>query len=297
MNTYEYDIWGNLTSKTEAMPQPYRYAGEPQDDESGLIYLRARYYDPTVARFLTEDMYTGQIDNPLTLNLYTYVGNNPLTHVDPTGHMTWKAWWYEGRGEQDEFFSQGWQSVKSIFKKQTYQLIGAVMSGDISVSDLAEAFGNEIAEALEYQADHMDSVLNGEPTKDEAYAYGRAVGKVEIGMFALSSAGTAAAVLTGKLALKLAEKAPSLLAVLRTSAKTKDLVPSYDDDYFRVGPSETALQQHREYVRQHGTIESPIDVKLLKDGTMQIMNGHHRWQIAKDFGLKTVPIVIKEIEK
>ena len=78
LNTYEYDIWGNLTNKTEAMPQPYRYTGEPQDDESGLIYLRARYYDPAVARFITEDMYTGQIDKPLSLNLYTYVSNNPV---------------------------------------------------------------------------------------------------------------------------------------------------------------------------------------------------------------------------
>ncbi|MCD1258178.1 hypothetical protein B5M42_004905 [Paenibacillus athensensis] len=86
LKTYEYDIWGNLTSETETMPQPFRYAGEPQDDESGLIYLRARYYDPAVARFIKEDTYTGKIDNPLSLNLYTYVENNPLTHWDPSGH-------------------------------------------------------------------------------------------------------------------------------------------------------------------------------------------------------------------
>ncbi|WP_248926746.1 RHS repeat-associated core domain-containing protein [Paenibacillus hamazuiensis] len=44
INTYDYDIWGNVLSKTEGMNNPYRYTGEPQDDESGLIYLRARYY-------------------------------------------------------------------------------------------------------------------------------------------------------------------------------------------------------------------------------------------------------------
>ncbi|MCD1258176.1 hypothetical protein B5M42_004895 [Paenibacillus athensensis] len=86
LNTYDYDIWGNLTSKTETMPQPFRYAGEPQDDESGLIYLRARYYDPAVARFITEDTYTGKIDNPLSLNLYTYAWNNPSKYVDRTGN-------------------------------------------------------------------------------------------------------------------------------------------------------------------------------------------------------------------
>jgi len=56
------------------------------DPETGLYYNRARYYDPTIGRFMNEDTYEGQIDNPLTLNLYTYVGNNPLRYTDPTGH-------------------------------------------------------------------------------------------------------------------------------------------------------------------------------------------------------------------
>ncbi|GIO01661.1 hypothetical protein J5TS2_23290 [Brevibacillus halotolerans] len=46
------------------------------DEESGLIYLRARYYDPNDGRFITEDTYKGQVENPLSLNLYTYVSNN-----------------------------------------------------------------------------------------------------------------------------------------------------------------------------------------------------------------------------
>ncbi|WP_340393559.1 RHS repeat-associated core domain-containing protein [Paenibacillus sp. FSL E2-0190] len=57
------------------------------DEETGLYYLRARYYDPSMRRFLNEDTYEGQIDNPLSLNLYTYVHNNPLIYSDPTGHM------------------------------------------------------------------------------------------------------------------------------------------------------------------------------------------------------------------
>ncbi|WP_248926754.1 S8 family serine peptidase [Paenibacillus hamazuiensis] len=78
INTYDYDIWGNLTSKTGIMDNPYRYTGEPQDDESGLIYLRARYYDPTVGRFISQDTVEGDLNNPLSLNLYTYVQNNPV---------------------------------------------------------------------------------------------------------------------------------------------------------------------------------------------------------------------------
>ncbi len=54
------------------------------DEETGLYYWRARYYDPSIRRFLNEDTHEVQIDNPLSLNLYTYVHNNPLIYNDPT---------------------------------------------------------------------------------------------------------------------------------------------------------------------------------------------------------------------
>ncbi len=68
------------------MNNPFRYAGESYDDETGFYYLRARFYDPSVGRFITEDTFTGQIDNPLSLNRYTYTYNNPLKFVDPSGN-------------------------------------------------------------------------------------------------------------------------------------------------------------------------------------------------------------------
>ncbi|MEW9700826.1 RHS repeat-associated core domain-containing protein [Paenibacillus sp. SI8] len=87
LNTYSYDLWGNPVTSQETVAQPFRYSGEYYDNTTGLQYLRARWYDPSVGRFINEDTYEGQIDNPLSLNLYTYVSNNPLTHVDPSGHM------------------------------------------------------------------------------------------------------------------------------------------------------------------------------------------------------------------
>ena len=63
-----------------------KYAGEYYDEESGLYYLRARYYDPSIGRFISMDSYEGDITNPLSLNLYTYVENDPLSYVDPSGH-------------------------------------------------------------------------------------------------------------------------------------------------------------------------------------------------------------------
>jgi len=76
VNNYSYDEWGNILSKTEGISNPLKYAEEYYDDESGLIYLRARYYDPTTGHFITRDSYEGQINNPLSLNLYTYVENS-----------------------------------------------------------------------------------------------------------------------------------------------------------------------------------------------------------------------------
>nr|WP_275052318.1 colicin D domain-containing protein [Brevibacillus laterosporus] len=86
MNKYEYDLWGNVESKQENMSNPFLYAGELYDEESGLIYLRARYYDPNDGRFITEDTYKGQVDNPLSLNRYSYSYNNPLRYLDPSRH-------------------------------------------------------------------------------------------------------------------------------------------------------------------------------------------------------------------
>jgi RHS repeat-associated protein len=62
------------------------YAGYQYDSETGLYYLNARYYDSKIARFLSEDTFSGYAADPLSLNLYTYCSNNPIIYIDPTGH-------------------------------------------------------------------------------------------------------------------------------------------------------------------------------------------------------------------
>jgi|GEM_PF-1960129 len=64
-----------------------KYAGYFYDGETGLYYLNARFYDPETARFIQEDTYRGGINDPLSLNLYTYSHNNPISYYDPTGHF------------------------------------------------------------------------------------------------------------------------------------------------------------------------------------------------------------------
>ena len=64
----------------------FGYTGLGYDASSGLSYARARYFDSSIGRFISQDTYEGELNNPLSLNLYTYVENNPLRYVDPTGH-------------------------------------------------------------------------------------------------------------------------------------------------------------------------------------------------------------------
>ncbi|SCY93653.1 RHS repeat-associated core domain-containing protein [Paenibacillus polysaccharolyticus] len=85
LNSYTYDIWGGPLTREETVPNVLRYAGEYWDDTVGLQYLRARWYDPGMARFIGEDTYEGELNDPLSLNLYSYVHNNPLKYVDPSG--------------------------------------------------------------------------------------------------------------------------------------------------------------------------------------------------------------------
>jgi RHS repeat-associated protein len=61
------------------------YAGEQRDAGSGLIYLRARYYDPGTGRFLSRDPFRGRRADPATQHGYSYAANNPVRWRDPSG--------------------------------------------------------------------------------------------------------------------------------------------------------------------------------------------------------------------
>ena len=77
---YTYSAYGELIAgESNGINNPIHYAGEYTDEESGLIYLRARYYDPGLGRFISED--------PIRdgANWYAFAKNNPIRYIDPTG--------------------------------------------------------------------------------------------------------------------------------------------------------------------------------------------------------------------
>jgi len=55
-------------------------------DATGLYYYNARYYDPQIGRFISPDSAGQDLNNPQTLNRYSYCSNNPLKYIDPSGH-------------------------------------------------------------------------------------------------------------------------------------------------------------------------------------------------------------------
>jgi RHS repeat-associated protein len=79
---YEYDSFGNIVSMLDPnFKQPYTYTSREYDEETGLYYYRARYYDSAIGRFISED--------PIGLlggvNFYSYAGNSPVNWIDPLG--------------------------------------------------------------------------------------------------------------------------------------------------------------------------------------------------------------------
>jgi len=106
--SYTYDSFGKILARTGSLTNPYTYTAREYDNESGLYYYRARYYDPRIGRFLQPDpldmvmvilirqyypgspigrlLYKYFLNNPQSVfNIYLYVNNNPIRRIDPLG--------------------------------------------------------------------------------------------------------------------------------------------------------------------------------------------------------------------
>ena len=87
-DTYDYDAHGNVVASTGSTANDILFAGEQQDPSTGLHYLRARYYDPEIMRFISRDPHPGNPMLPKTLHPYMYAGNNPQNMIDPNGEFS-----------------------------------------------------------------------------------------------------------------------------------------------------------------------------------------------------------------
>ena len=84
---YTYGPYGELLNKTGKVTTPFLYNGKygVETDANGLYYMRARYYNPEIKRFINQDVVQGSLDNAITLNRFAYANGNPISYLDPFG--------------------------------------------------------------------------------------------------------------------------------------------------------------------------------------------------------------------
>lgn len=86
-DTIKYDAYGSVAERTGTSKLIFGYNGKygVLSDPNGLIYMRTRFYSPTLKRFMNADIIDGSIADSTTLNVFAYVNGNPISYVDPFG--------------------------------------------------------------------------------------------------------------------------------------------------------------------------------------------------------------------
>jgi len=84
---YQYDAYGQIRKQSGTSSNRIGFTGQYNDSELGLYYYKARYYDPELGSFLSQDALTGRSITPPSLNRYLYVFSNPTIYTDPTGNI------------------------------------------------------------------------------------------------------------------------------------------------------------------------------------------------------------------
>lgn len=106
LGSYQYKAFGEVLDHAGDDADPWLFAGEQRDAALGFDYLRARYYDPAIGRFITRDPWPGNLAQPSTQTAYPYVVNHPTGLVDPSGRCFGWDWCEDELGE-------GWDALSS----------------------------------------------------------------------------------------------------------------------------------------------------------------------------------------
>jgi RHS repeat-associated protein len=171
---YQYDAFGNVQTETgESDSNDFTYTGHERDQATGLIYAKARYYDPQLGLFLSRDPFEGYDNTPLSLHRYLYAYQNPMKYVDP-----------DGRNPIEDFVGDLKNAAVDYAVNLAYDAAATVMNSAIdsvtpdegSAADYAVQAHVEVANALvidpaKAAAESIQNVRNGEYT-DAAVALG-----------------------------------------------------------------------------------------------------------------------------
>jgi RHS repeat-associated protein len=118
-----YQPFGEIDSEhsTGIDQVTHKFTGQEMDGESGLMYYAARYYDPSIGRFITTDSMVPRGKDIQSHNRYAYVVNNPINYTDPTGH-------WDLRKTFDKAREIGTKAIKGILKGAKREFIAIYKS-------------------------------------------------------------------------------------------------------------------------------------------------------------------------
>jgi len=281
--SYEYDAFGVERNLDKEDENPFRYCGEYYDLGSSTYYLRARDYRPATGRFISEDTLhcaKNQLPNerevldPLSLNLYTYVYNNPLYYQDPDGHF-----------------------VISTIALVAIGLaaVGAVIGGFI---------GNHIANNVNVASQDRWKYIAGGAVGGAVigaaagYLVGPSIATATgIGGISVTSAGIST-VTSGTVGATGFEQARQLVQ----ASSQIDSSPTFTSNSYNVSElfktqadsitraTGASVEAIKKTILEQGahTIE-PIKI-FVRDGMAMIVDGHHRYQAFVELGLSRIPI-------
>ncbi len=139
--SYILDPWGHIREQVGESVNRQIFTGQEHDERTGLIYIDARYYDPDIARFTTQDAYLGELGTPPSLHRYLYAYGNPLVYVDPNGNMSIRQWF--GIDEESSYETLAWDNslgtVLGLTVRQSfYDVWSGLTGGFLSRQDVRQ---------------------------------------------------------------------------------------------------------------------------------------------------------------
>jgi RHS repeat-associated protein len=145
--SYVYDPYGEQLQPPTGLDNPYTFDAEQNDPETGLVYLRCRYYDPSTGRFLTQDPDPGNAANPGSFNPYPFAHDDPVNYIDPAGSDAWGITLNVGVflrlfGIRGQLRRPGWEGGLNIERVEgygygVYFVVPDPVVGPVSAADLA----------------------------------------------------------------------------------------------------------------------------------------------------------------
>ena len=310
---YKYDAWGNCkvlnTSDVEitddthiGVLNPFRYRSYYYDIETKLYFLKTRYYDPEIGRFMTiDDISYLDPDSINGLNLYAYCFNNPVNCIDPTGNAPLWSWLLSG--------AQLIGGILLCFTPAAPLGVGLIVSGATSmasnimsdagidgrtvciVSNVLSIVGGTVLCFTPFAAIGASMIGSG--------VLGIAGGYISESLGGSFELGSAIGNIVGGIVGDGIYKGLQSIGKAGVYVKLQDFNVNDLDEFVKLGPSDEALSHWTRMLSQNPrgyntmpNLKGEVEViKIIKGTNNVLANGHHRIAVLKK--LSNAPQYIK----